>query len=149
MTELREAGYIMRIGVMALVLPIWLLATGLFAWNGELLYTGLMIFFGTLMVYGGYMNWKRLASEEKIDDERMQQVNWKSSANAFWAMTNTAIILGVFGSFISEIIPVTEAQIINYDATAILGIGFISYFAFRTYYLRYGLDNEFWRFNKK
>ena len=145
--SVREAGHIMRIGVMLFVLPIWALATGFFAWNGEFLYTGLMLFFGFLMVYGGYMNWKRLDSDEKIDDERMQQVNWKSGANAFWTMINTAIVLSIFGGLISEIIPVTEAQIVNYDASMILGMGFMSYFGFRTYYLRYGLDNEFWRFN--
>jgi len=145
--DLREAGYIMRIGVMAFVLPIWALATGFFVLEGMYVYAGLMAFFGILMSYGGYMNWKRISSDEKIDDERMKKINQRSSANAFWTVLNMAIIFSVFGGLIIEFLPVTQTQLANFDASIILFTGFIAYFGFRAYYLKYGMVSEFWRFN--
>ena len=143
----REAGYIMRIGVMAFVLPIWAITSGFFLWEGMYLYAAVMLFFGALMGYGGYMNYRRLASDETIDDERMQKINWKSGFSGFWTMINTAILVGIFGGLIAEYLPVTRTWLMNYDSSIILGLGFIAYFGFRTYYLRYGMKNEFWRFN--
>lgn len=149
MSELREAGYVMRIAVTAFVLPIWSLATGFFLLEEMYLYAGLMLFFGSLMLYGVYMNWKRISKDKKIDDERMKQINWKSGANAFWTMINTAIIFSIFGRLISRYIPVTRSQIATYDGTAILLTGLLVYFGFRVYYLRFGLENEFWRIDER
>jgi hypothetical protein len=143
--SLKEAGHVIRIGTMAFVLPIWALATGFFVWEGMYLYAALMLVFGAMMGYGVYMNWKRIASDEKIDDERMQRINWKSGANAFWTVINAAIIFGIFGGFIAGYIPISQAELARYDSTIILWTGLIAYFGFRTYFLRYGLENEFWR----
>jgi len=84
---------------------------------------------------------------KKIDDERMKTINQSSAANAFWTMINTAIFFGVFGDIIADFLPFTQSQLMNYDATAILFTGFLAYFGFRTYYLKHGLENEFWRFD--
>lgn len=143
----REAGYIMRIGTMAFVLPIWALATGFFLWEGMYLYAAAMIFFGGLMGYGAYMNWKRISSDEKIDDERMKQINRKSGASAFWTMINTSAILMIFPELFTAALNIGVSTLHRYSLPAVVAIGFISYFAFRTYYLKYGLENEFWRFN--
>jgi hypothetical protein len=144
---MREAGYAMRIGVMAFVLPIWAVATGFFLLEEMYLYAGLMSFFGIIMGYGIYMNWKRISSHERIDDERMKKINWRSGANAFWTMINTAIIFGIFGGLITDFLPLSQAQLMKNDAAVILFAGFLAYFGFRIYYLRYGLGNEFWRFD--
>ena len=145
MSDLKEAGHIARIGVAAFVLPIWLLVTAIFIWNGDYIYAGLMVFFSSLMFYGVYMNWKRLSSDETIDDERMKKANWKAGFSSFWTMINTAILAGIFQNFLAGTFPVSQSELIRHDATFILAVGFISYFGFRTYYLRFGLESDFWR----
>ena len=145
MKDLKEAGHIIRIGVIAFVLPVWLLVTGLFLWNGNYIYAGLMSFFSILMLYGVYMNWKRITSDEKIDDERMKKVNWKAGFSSFWTMINAAILTGIFQNFLVDILPISQTELVRYDVTLILAAGFVSYFAFRTYYLRFGLESDFWR----
>jgi len=74
-SNLREAGYIMRVGVVVFVLPIWVLAIGFFALEEMYLYAGLMTVFGALMLYGAYMNWKRISSDEK--NRRRTYENYK------------------------------------------------------------------------
>lgn len=145
--DLKQAGYLMRIAVVALVFPIVLLATMFFLWEGLYIYAGAMLVFGSVMAYGVYMNWKRLASDEKIDDERMQKINWKSGSNAFWTVINTSIILYFFDGAVKALLKISESTFNKYSLTAVTAAGFISYFAFRTYYLKTGVENEFWRVN--
>lgn len=147
MNGIRELGYILRISVMALVIPIWIFITGFFLLNEEYLYGIFMLFFGILLVYGAYMNFKRIIKDKNIDDERMKIINRKSSSNAFWTIINTVIFLTIFQSFLVDILPITNKWLINYDSLLFIGLGFISYFGFRTYYLYRGPENEFWRFN--
>ncbi|MFB6241403.1 MAG: hypothetical protein ABEJ36_01200 [Candidatus Nanosalina sp.] len=143
--DLKQFGHAMRIGVIAFVAPIMVLATGFFLWEEMYLYAAAMTVFLFMIGLGVYMNWKRLASDEKIDDERMQEINHRSGFNAFWTIINASALLTIFDSFLARVFQVQELFVLKYDLATVLALGFTSYLGFRTYYLRYGLDSEFWR----
>ncbi len=136
-----------RSAVIVFVLPAWMLATGFFIWEGMYLYAVLMIFFACITGYGVYRNFDRLLREDKVDDERMKQVNRKSGSSAFWAMLNTSLILMVFPELFTSVLKIGRTTFNSYSLPSVVTIGFISYFVFRAYYLRYGVENEFWRFD--
>lgn len=137
---------VFRISVVLFVLPAWMLATGFFIWERMYLYAALMVFFASLAGYGVYRNFDRLLREDKLDDERMKRINWKSGSSAFWTMLNTSLILTIFPELFTSVLKIGRSSFNRYSLTAVVAVGFISYFAFRAYYLRYGLENEFWRF---
>jgi heme/copper-type cytochrome/quinol oxidase subunit 2 len=143
--DLKQVGHAMRIGVIAFVAPIMVLATGFFLWEEMYLYAAAMTVFLFLTGLGVYMNWKRLASDEKIDDERMKEINRRSGFNSFWTVINASVLLMIFDGVIAGFLQVQRVFILKYDLSIVLALGFASYLGFRAYYLRYGLDSEFWR----
>ncbi len=134
-----------RVVSLAIAIPTYLFSTGLFLSEGKTGYAGLLIFGGLFMIAGIYMNWKRLASDEKIDDERMKQVNQKAGFSAFWTMIIVLILWGLLRTLLVIFTPLTDSMVLDYDTLVLIFIGFASYLGFRAYYLHFGVENELWR----
>jgi uncharacterized membrane protein len=134
-----------RVVSLAISIPIYVFSTGWFLSEGKTGYAGILIFGGLFMVAGIYMNWKRLASDEKVDDERMKQVNQKAGFSAFWTMIMVMIIWGILRVLLVVFTPLTESMILDYDTLVLTFIGFTSYLGSRAYYLKFGVENDLWR----
>lgn len=130
---------------LAIGTSIYLFSTGWFLSEGKTGYAGILIFGGLFMVAGIYMNLKRLASDEKIDDERMKKVNQKAGFSAFWTMIMVLIVWGILRVLFVVFTPLTESMILDYDTLVLIFIGFASYLGFRAYYLHFGVENDLWR----
>jgi uncharacterized membrane protein len=138
-----------RVVILATSIPIYLLSISSLLSRGQTVYGGVLLLFGGFFMAAGiYMNWKRLASDEKIDDERMRQVNQKAGFSAFWTMIMALIVWGVLRVLLVALTPLTESMILDYDTLVLIFIGFASYLAFRAYYLNFGVENKFWRPDK-
>ena len=128
-----------RLITLIIGVPVYLVSTGYFLLNGKDVYAGILLFGGLFMVVGVYMNWKRLVSDEKIDDERMRQVNLKAGFSAFWTLTFVLIVWGLLRTLLVIFTPLTDSMILDYDTLVLIFIGFASYLGFRAYYLKYGV----------
>jgi len=135
-----------RVLSLAIGIPVYLLSKSSLLLDENNVYGGILLLFGGFfMVAGIYMNWKRLASDEKIDDERMKQANQKAGFSAFWTMIFVLIIWGLLRTFLVIFTPLTDSMILDYDTLALIFTGFASYLGFRAYYLYFGVENELWR----
>lgn len=134
-----------RVLTLVIGIPIYLFSTGWFLSEGKTGYTGLLVFGGFFMAVGVYMNWKRLASDEEIDDERMKKANQKAGFSAFWTMIMVLVLWGLLRLLIVIFTPITESMILDYDTLILIFIGFASYLGFRAYYLKYGIENKLWK----
>lgn len=134
-----------RVISLAIGIPVYLLSTAWFLSEGKTGYGVMMLFGGVFMVAGIYMNWKRLASDEEIDDERMKKVNQKAGFSAFWTMIMVLILWGLLRLLLVVFTPLTESMILDYDTLALIFIGFASYLGFRAYYMHFGVENQLWR----
>ena len=143
MSDLDEFFTAFRIAIVLFVMPAWALATGFFLWEGMYLYVGLMIFFAGLTGYGVYRNFDRLMREDKLDDERMKTVNRRAGSSAFWTVLNTAILANIFSTFIGLGSELTQLWY-RYDTAALIMLAFTAYLGFRVYYMKYGIEADFW-----
>ena len=134
-----------RVVILAISIPVYLFSTGWFLLGGKTGYAGIMLFGGLFMVAGVYMNWKRLASDEEIDDERMKQVNQNAGFSAFWTLIMVLIFWGLLRVLLVVFTPLTESMILDYDTLVLIFVGFVSYLGFRAYYLHFGVENKLWR----
>lgn len=129
-----------RLITLLIGVPVYLVSTGYFLLNGKDVYAGILLFGGIFMAVGVYMNWKRLASDEKIDDERMRQVNLKAGFSAFWTLIMVLAVWGIFRALFVIFTPLTDSMILDYDTLVLIFIGFASYLGFRIYYLKFGVE---------
>jgi len=131
-----------RLITLLICVPVYLVSTGSFLINGKDIYSGIMLFGGLFMAAGIYMNWKRLASDEKIDDERMRQINLKAGFSAFWTMIFVLIFWGLLRTLLVIFTPLTDSMILDYDTLVLIFTGFASYLGFRIYYLKFGVEQN-------
>ena len=128
-----------RLITLLIGVPVYLVSTGALLLNGKDFYSGIMLFGGLFMAAGVYMNWKRLVSDEKIDDERMRQVNLKAGFSAFWTLIMVLMIWGILRVLLVALTPLTDSMILDYDTLVLIFTGFASYLGFRAYYLKFGV----------
>lgn len=131
-----------RLITLLIGVPVYLVSTGSFLLNGKNVYAGILLFGGLFMAAGVYMNWKRLVSDEKIDDERMRQVNLKAGFSAFWTLILVLIVWGLLRTLLVIFTPLTDSMILDYDTLVLIFTGFASYLGFRAYYLKFGVKQN-------